>query len=140
MRKSFKKNKLHNIPWISGGILFLAAFICIIPFILVVSISFSSEDAIKEFGYTFIPREFDLTAYRYVFSNWERILTSYVVTTASGNVKTPDSTTTNIATFGVSNSATQNASNWTAAPEPTSGLLMLLGIAGLALRRKCAKR
>jgi len=83
MRKSFKKNKLHNIPWISGGILFLAAFICIIPFILVVSISFSSEDAIKEFGYTFIPREFDLTAYRYVFSNWERILTSYVVTTAS---------------------------------------------------------
>jgi len=66
--------------------------------------------------------------------------THYVVTTASGNVKTPDSTTTNIATFGVSNSATQNASNWTAAPEPTSGLLMLLGIAGLALRRKCAKR
>lgn len=33
-----------------------------------------------------------------------------------------------------------NVANWqtTSVPEPTSGLLMLLGIAGLALRRKCA--
>ena len=30
------------------------------------------------------------------------------------------------------------ASAWTAAPEPTSGLLMLLGMAGLALKRKRA--
>ena len=35
-------------------------------------------------------------------------------------------------------SATQNASNWAAVPEPTSGLLMLIGIAGLALRRRRA--
>ncbi len=35
---------------------------------------------------------------------------------------------------------TQSASNWaaTAAPEPTSGLLLLLGMAGLALKRKRA--
>ena len=83
MRNSFKKNKLRSIPWISGIILVVAAFMCVIPFLLVISISFSSEAAIKAFGYTFIPREFTLTAYRYVFSNWERILTSYVVTTAS---------------------------------------------------------
>ena len=63
----------------------------------------------------------------------------YVVTTTSGNVKTPDSTTTSVATFGVSNSATLNPSTWTAAaPEPTSGLLPLLGVAGLALKRKRA--
>ena len=30
------------------------------------------------------------------------------------------------------------STNWTAVPEPTSGLLMLLGMAGLALRRKRA--
>ena len=38
-------------------------------------------------------------------------------------------------------SATQNASNWggsSPVPEPTSGLLMLLGMAGLALKRKRA--
>ena len=33
---------------------------------------------------------------------------------------------------------TQTASNWYAVPEPTSGLLMLLGMAGLALRRRRA--
>ena len=31
---------------------------------------------------------------------------------------------------------TQNAANWADVPEPTSGLLLLLGVAGLALRRK----
>ena len=34
--------------------------------------------------------------------------------------------------------ACQTGSNWTAVPEPTSGLLMLLGMAGLALRRRRA--
>lgn len=38
--------------------------------------------------------------------------------------------------FGNMASASQNASNWAAVPEPTSGLLMLLGLAGLVLRRK----
>ena len=33
---------------------------------------------------------------------------------------------------------TGSATAWTAAPEPTSGLLMLLGMAGLALRRRRA--
>ena len=40
--------------------------------------------------------------------------------------------------FNNMQSATQNASNWAAVPEPTSGLLMLLGVAGLALKRKRA--
>ncbi len=47
---------------------------------------------------------------------------------------------TSQATIGFGNMAskTQNASNWAAVPEPTSGLLLLLGIAGLALKRKRA--
>ena len=42
--------------------------------------------------------------------------------------------------FGNMATATQNAANWqsSAVPEPTSGLLMLLGLAGLALKRKRA--
>jgi len=35
-------------------------------------------------------------------------------------------------------SATQAAGNWAAVPEPTSGLLLILGMAGLALKRKRA--
>ena len=47
---------------------------------------------------------------------------------------------TSTVTIGFANMAsqTQNASNWAAVPEPTSGLLMLLGMAGLALKRKRA--
>ena len=38
----------------------------------------------------------------------------------------------------IGGSAGSTAVTWTAVPEPTSGLLMLLGVAGLALRRKRA--
>ena len=40
--------------------------------------------------------------------------------------------------FGNMTSQTQNASNWQVVPEPTSGLMLLLGMAGLALKRKRA--
>ncbi len=40
--------------------------------------------------------------------------------------------------WGDQTSYTQGAGKWSAVPEPTSGLLMLLGMAGLALRRKRA--
>ena len=63
----------------------------------------------------------------------------YVVTGVSNSVKTPGATTTNIANFNIPNTATLTPGNWTAAaPEPTSGLLLLLGVAGLALKRKRA--
>ena len=40
--------------------------------------------------------------------------------------------------WGSQASITQAAGGWTAVPEPTSGLLLLLGMAGLALKRKVA--
>ena len=40
--------------------------------------------------------------------------------------------------FGNMQTATQSASNWQVVPEPTSGLMLLLGVAGLALKRKRA--
>ena len=51
---------------------------------------------------------------------------------------TAQATTTSNITFGNMASATQASGAWVAVPEPTSGLLMLLGMAGLALRRRRA--
>ena len=70
--------------------------------------------------------------------------TQYVVTTASGNVKTPAANTSNNAGFSISSAAMADSSNWKPAnpsgpvPEPTSGILMLVGLGALALRRRRA--
>ncbi len=50
------------------------------------------------------------------------------------------SETVSVAALGVGTGSLSFEGNgtWTAAPEPTSGLLLLLGVAGLALKRKRA--
>ena len=57
---------------------------------------------------------------------------------ADKTVSFTSSTGTKVLAFGTQATATQTAGAWTAVPEPTSGLLMLLGLAGLALKRKVA--
>ena len=62
---------------------------------------------------------------------------------ASGNATTAGATTaasSSGATVAFALGSQASNADWhsAAAPEPTSGLLVLLGMAGLALRRKCA--
>lgn len=59
--------------------------------------------------------------------------------TANGFKKDIGPTTGNVS-FAAGNVANyvNNAANWQDIPEPTSGLLLLLGVAGLALKRKRA--
>lgn len=54
--------------------------VVIIPFIMVVSISLSSEKDIVEYGYSLIPKKLDWTGYRFVFKNPKTILDAYRVT------------------------------------------------------------
>ena len=54
--------------------------ICLLPFLLVLSASFTSEYALNENGFKLIPSQFDLTAYEYIFKSPQKILSSYGIT------------------------------------------------------------
>lgn len=60
------------------------ALICIIPFIFVIIISFSSEESIRQIGYSFIPLEWSLQSYQYVFDMggilWRSYFNSFYIT------------------------------------------------------------
>ena len=58
---------------------FLALF-CLFPFILVISGSLSSEDAILKEGYGILPKDFSLEAYRFIADNPKSVINAYGVT------------------------------------------------------------
>ena len=61
----------------------LVSLTYIIPFIYVVSISFSDEDSIAKYGYTLLPKIFDTRAYEMIFANPTQLINSYKVTILS---------------------------------------------------------
>ncbi|MBQ3553152.1 MAG: carbohydrate ABC transporter permease [Clostridia bacterium] len=68
-----------------GQTLLMLAFtvLCVLfimPFVLLVSVSFSKEADIAMNGYKFWPENFDLSAYSYIFKNPTTILNAYKVT------------------------------------------------------------
>ena len=72
--------KLKKVSIIPHLVIILFAIMCVIPFVLVVGISFSNEKDIVNYGYQFIPRRFDLTAYKYIFENSSQLINSYKTT------------------------------------------------------------
>ncbi len=53
--------------------------LCVIPVLLVYSVSFSSEASIAEYGYRIIPKEFSLFAYDFMFKTGDHILNAYMI-------------------------------------------------------------
>lgn len=76
-----KKRKLNSVSLpaevIINLILGLFCIICIVPFLFVVIISFSSQDSIREIGYSFIPKIWSLKAYHYVIDLGDQLWRSY---------------------------------------------------------------
>lgn len=75
-----QKQKLTVSHVILHAILIFLSALCIIPLLLVVGVSFSSEQSITLEGYHIIPRQFSLSAYQYVFSGASSVLRAYGVT------------------------------------------------------------
>ncbi len=78
-----QSNVLFNV------ILFICAFLSIVPVFFIAMISLSSNDSIQQFGYRFIPQEFSLSAYRFLWNERSTILRAFwmsIVVTSLGVV------------------------------------------------------
>lgn len=56
------------------------ALLCLLPFVLMVSSSFTSEREVAKNGFSFIPKEFTTFSYKILFQNPDQIIGSYIVT------------------------------------------------------------
>lgn len=90
--KEFKKekkknntssNKLNQIKkptnYLFNFIFIIGSAICIIPFLFVIIISFTSEQSIKLNGYQFIPKGLSLSAYQFLWGEKEVIISAFVI-------------------------------------------------------------
>lgn len=68
---------LNILAYIVVGII---AAVAVIPFVMLISSSIQSEDTVLKYGYSLLPRNFNLFAYSFVFQYPENILRSYAVT------------------------------------------------------------
>ncbi|QUH31341.1 carbohydrate ABC transporter permease [Vallitalea guaymasensis] len=64
---------------ITHAVLIIISATCLLPFILLISVSLSSEQDILNYGYRLIPHKIDFTAYKYVFENSKELIRSYEV-------------------------------------------------------------
>jgi putative aldouronate transport system permease protein len=74
---------------IAYGFLGLVALFCLVPFIMIVSGSFSSEETIVQNGFSILPQDFSLEAYKTVFKDPFVVYRAYATTiglTAAGTV------------------------------------------------------
>lgn len=61
-------------------VMILLCAICIIPFLLMIAASFTSESALLVNGYSFIPAEISFAAYEYLFADGITIFRAYGIT------------------------------------------------------------
>lgn len=62
------------------SLLFLFAIICLIPFLIVIGSSFTSEASIIKYGYSIWPKEFSMNSYETIFKSPVTIFRAYGVT------------------------------------------------------------
>lgn len=81
IRKRKKINEISNKSnFILTVVMTVYAAVCVLPLILVVIVSFSSEESIFEKGYSFFPSEYSLEAYDYFLKLGDQIIRSYGIT------------------------------------------------------------
>lgn len=92
MSGTIVKSKLKSSPIytaISYTIVTIIAFVCVLPFIVLIAGALSSESSVLKDGYWFWPREFSLEAFKFIFQYPEDVLSAYkvsIIVTVIGTV------------------------------------------------------
>ena len=77
IKKSLDRTVFDLVSYV---ILTVLALVTLLPFILIISASLSSNEAVQKYGFSLFPREFTLEAYEYVFAVPATILRAYTIT------------------------------------------------------------
>lgn len=80
MNKIKKGSDARMLDIISYGFCGIVALVCLIPFIMIISGSLSSEEAITQNGFSLLPQDFTLEAYKTVFEEPMVVIQAYVTT------------------------------------------------------------
>lgn len=88
MSKSVSKKKREMFHIVLHVFLILMCACFILPLVLVISASFTSEEALTSGGFSLLPREASLDAYKSAFTNGERMVRAYVVTILQAGIGT----------------------------------------------------
>lgn len=70
----------HMFQWIAYTVIVLSTIVCLFPFLLIISASFTPNDVIIREGFHLFPTEFSLEGYKMVFRFPETVLRAYWVT------------------------------------------------------------
>lgn len=80
-KKNREINSVSPLTNVSLHMFFIIiSALCTMPLLLVIIVSFTSEEALSQFGYSFVPAQITLDAYRYVFDQPHKILSAYGIT------------------------------------------------------------
>ncbi|MBE9914996.1 carbohydrate ABC transporter permease [Paenibacillus donghaensis] len=58
----------------------ILSLVCVLPVVLILMVSFTSEQSLYNYGYRFFPKDWSLDAYRYLFADFHIVLRAYGVT------------------------------------------------------------
>jgi putative aldouronate transport system permease protein len=79
---NMRRISLIDLLWtiFRHGFLTLVALVCFVPLMLVISASFTDQEAIADYGYTLIPSRFSTYAYEFILRDSRSVIQAYGVT------------------------------------------------------------
>lgn len=90
MRGAYRGNAISQTANTAlNAVFIIICLTCVVPLLLVISVSFSDEQTVALNGYRFLPEKLSLDAYRYLWQEGRTILNAYAVTvftTVTGTV------------------------------------------------------